>query len=111
MLHARNGLDNTKELPLNIRMVPDLPPVISIANDPSSRAFFPNEIITVAYKAQDDIGLAEVALIAMQGDFRQDAELEKYGAKESAGVIHVPVSALVKPGVSSVQLRVTALDT
>ena len=111
VLHARNGLDNTKELPLNIRMVPDLPPVISIANDPSSRAFFPNEIITVAYKAQDDIGLAEVALIAMQGDFRQDAELEKYGAKESAGVIHVPVSALVKPGVSSVQLRVTALDT
>jgi len=111
LLRARNGLDNAKELPLNFRLIPDTPPVVIVTNDPGSRAFFPNEIITIAYKAQDDLGLAEVALVAAQGDFSQEAELEKFGAKESAGTIRVPVSAVVQPGASSVQLRITALDT
>jgi hypothetical protein len=111
LLKARNGLDNAKELPLNFRLIPDTPPVVTITNDPGSRAFFPNEVVSIAYKAQDDLGLSEVALVAAHGDFSQEAELEKFGARESAGTIRVPVSAAVQPGASSAQLRVTALDT
>ena len=111
LLRARNGLDNSRELPLNIRMVPDSPPVVVIANDSGNRSFFPNEIISLAYKAQDDIGLAEITLVTAHGEFIQAAEVEQYGAKELAGTIRLPVSAFVKPGVSAVQLRVTALDT
>ena len=111
LLRARNGLDNSRELPLNIRMVPDSLPVVVIANDPGNRSFFPNEIISLAYKAQDDIGLAEITLVTAQGEFIQAAEVDQYGAKELAGTIRLPVSSFVKPGVSAVQLRVTALDT
>jgi len=111
LLRARNGLDNSRELPLNIRMVPDSPPVVVIANDPGNRSFFPNEIISLAYKAQDDIGLGEITLVTAQGEFIQAAEVDPYGAKELAGTIRLPVSSFVKPGVSAVQLRVTALDT
>ncbi len=111
LLRADNGLESRAEPPIHFRVVPDTPPVVILASDPGSRAFFPNEVISLAYRAQDDLGLAEVALIVPGSDFSQEAELEKYGARETAGTIHVPVSALVKPGVSAVQLRVTALDT
>lgn len=107
---ARNGLDNAKELPLTFRVVPDAPPVVVATNDPGERPLFPGEILSIAFKAQDDIGLAEVGVSTTTGEFGQEADLEKQGMREAAGVIRVPVASVLRPGANSVQLRLTSLD-
>lgn len=109
-LVAESGLDNPRELPLHLRIVPDAAPVILATNDPSSRPCFPGDTLRFDYKAQDDIGLADVALVSVSGGFTQEAELAKIGLREASGSIAVPVSAIATPGTGSVQVRLTALD-
>jgi hypothetical protein len=109
-LVAESGLDNPRELPLHLRVIPDAAPVILATNDPSSRPCFPGDTLRFDYKAQDDIGLADVALVSVSGGFTQEAELAKIGLREASGSIAVPVSALATPGSGSVQVRLTALD-
>lgn len=110
LLVGNNGLDNPRELPLHLRVVPDAPPVVVFTNDPAARPLFPSETVRFDFKAQDDIGLAEVAVAAVKGGFAQEAELEKIGAREAAGTIALPVALVAPPGASSVQLRLSAID-
>ena len=109
-LVAESGLDNPREQPLHLRVIPDAAPVILATNDPSSRPCFPGDTLRFDFKAQDDIGLADVALVSVNGGFTQEAELAKLGLREATGSIAVPVSALATPGAGSVQVRLTALD-
>lgn len=109
-LVSTNGLDNPRELPLHLRVIADAPPVILATNDPTARPCFPGDTVRFDFKAQDDIGLADVALAAVTGGFTQEAELAKIGVREASGTIAVPVSALAAPGAGSVQVRLTALD-
>ncbi|MFM9194657.1 MAG: hypothetical protein ACKOWG_02725, partial [Planctomycetia bacterium] len=109
-LVAENGLDNPREHPLHLRAVSDGPPVIVATNDPASRPCFPGDTLRFDFRAQDDIGLADVALVAVSGGFTQEAELTTIGLREAAGTIAVPVSAVAVPGAGSVQVRLTALD-
>lgn len=109
-LVAGNGLDNPREPPLHLRVVADAPPVILATNDPSSRPRFPGDTVQFDFKAQDDIGLADVALTTVSGGFTQEADLGTVGVREASGTIAVPVSALFVPGSGSVQVRLTVLD-
>ena len=109
-LVARNGLASRRELPFNIRVIADNPPMISAQAGWGEQAVLPTDTIRVSFKVQDDIGLSEVVLKAERENFVQEAELERYGIREAQGVITVPVSSLIGPDTTRVQLRVTALD-
>ncbi|MCL1856275.1 MAG: hypothetical protein FWF84_01335 [Kiritimatiellaeota bacterium] len=110
-LTAENGLVNLRELPFNLRAVTDNPPMISAKGGWGDQAVLSSEVIQIAYKAQDDIGLSEVVLVG-PGKFAQDVTLESYGAREAEGVLSVPVAAFMpKDGSTAVRLRMTAQDT
>ena len=109
-LVARNGLASRRELPFNIRVIPDNPPMISALAGWGDQAVLPTDSIRVTYNAQDDIGLAEVAFKLERGIFVHEAELERYGSREAKGTVTVPVSTLVDPDTTQVRLRMTALD-
>ncbi len=110
VLTAQNGLQSKGELPFNIRTVPDSPPTVNLTKTAEQRAFFAHEIVDIPYRARDDLGLAEVAIRAFPGSFQMEADLPSYGARNAEGVIRVPISRLVRPGLREVKLRLQAMD-
>lgn len=109
-LTAENGLASKGELPFNIRTVPDSPPTIAVRGEWGERTFFAHETLRLPYRAQDDLGLAEVAVRAFPGSFMEEAELPKHGARTAEGTIPIPISRLVQPGQREIKLRLQALD-
>ncbi len=107
-LLGQNGLSSLAELPFNLRVLVDSPPAVIITSKLEERAYFENEVVEISYRAQDDIGITEVGLQA--GRIEQAADLPEFGARQTQGIIKVPVSTLAPDGESAVKLKVVARD-
>jgi len=107
-LLGQNGLESAREAPLQLRVVPDAPPTVSVLGQWEQREYYATEVIEVGYRAQDDLGLMEVLL--KSGNFEQEADLESYGVREAQGLLSVPVASLMKPGESTAKFRMLARD-
>ena len=107
-LLGQNGLASLEEAPFNIRMLVDSPPAVIITSKLDERAYYENEVVEIGYRAQDDIGITEISLQA--GLIEQAADLPEFGARQTQGIIKVPVSTLAPNGESTVKLKVVARD-
>jgi hypothetical protein len=107
-LVGQNELESLREAPLQLRVALDAPPTVSLVGQWEQREYDATEFLDVSYRAQDDLGLMEVAL--KSGEFEQEADLESYGAKETQGVMRVPVALLMKPGEATARFRILARD-
>lgn len=110
-LIGTNALPSRNELPLHLRVIPDSPPTVNATSTWEERAHRLGDVVSLGFRAQDDLGLAEVAVRADGLDFYQEADLDTYGKRQTEGVLRLPVAQLGAPGRRSVKLRLTALDT
>jgi hypothetical protein len=108
VLLGQNGLSSVDEPPFNIRVLIDSPPAVIITGKLDERAYYENEVVEIGYRAQDDIGITEIGLQA--GRIEQAADLPEFGARQTQGMIKVPVSTLAPNGESTVKLKVVARD-
>ena len=109
-LRSIDGLESLREPPLVFRSVPDAPPSINVTSRFDDRAFFEDDSIAIAFRAQDDIGLSEISITA-PGDIDIPVEVTPFGAKESEQTVNIPVSSLVSGKAASVSVRLLARDT
>ncbi len=107
-LLGQNGLQSLEEQPFNLRMIVDSPPAVTLTSKLDERAYYENEVVEIGYRAQDDIGLTEIGLVA--GRIEQSADLPEFGARQAQGSIKVPVASVAPNGESSVKLKVVARD-
>ncbi len=115
-LHSADGVAGKNEAPFTFRAIPDNPPTVSIVNDLSGSAFFLTDVIDIAYRAQDDLGLSALFLRALDDSIRPepvviDMGLSDYGTRHAESRMRIPVADLVRGETRTLQLSLQAQDS
>jgi hypothetical protein len=109
-LVSTDGLRSKQLHPLVLRAIPDAPPSVNITGWVAGKTYFASDTVPLTYRAQDDIGLAELSIMA-PGRVEIPILVEPFGTREIEQTITIPASTLVVGSARSAMIRVQALDT
>ncbi len=117
-LLSDDGVPGKQELPYNIRSIADNLPSISIKSQIDGKSFYVTDSLEIEYRAQDDLGLSELQIIAQREGARGheakaivDVDVENYGAKTVEGRVQLPIADLLSGNSNTIRLRMVARDT
>ena len=117
-LTSADGVESKHELPIAFRAIADNPPSVSILNDLDGKSFFLTDVVEIAYRAQDDLGLAALYVKSVPDDPRQardpaivSIDLPRFGAASAEGTARIPVAELYRSGARFLRVSLQANDT
>lgn len=117
-LISTHDIESKQELPFTFRAIRDSIPSISLKNQLDGQSYYLTDTVEIEYRAQDDIGLVEIAVRAATTGGEPgrttsaviDVDLEEYGALVAEGKVRIPVADLGASASDRLLLRLVARD-